>query len=296
MKEIIAELKAKMKKPGTHILEPIDSNSKIFWVRKGTTELFDIDMVTAFGVEQEITLSISQRTDRDRRTTKYYSATPSQPEYKILLEFFNYVKEQSLLYQGMCVGCEKLCVIGAKKLNPFDTLKILKQELSSGNGRTSSDTPQYYVPTLNGRKIKNTINKASIAMPILPTPDSDIALAQARIITYKCPFNTEQYTPSLNIRTCHGCSANCKLGVKQERVMDAHIPHMDDMTIFAAEYFRHENHEYKYVPTLNGREVCSNINGKKIGSYESTKNSRETALATISSLVEKYCPFYQKTK
>lgn len=37
-------------------------------------------------------------------------------------------------------------------------------------------------------------------------------------------------------------------------------------------------------------------NGKKIGSYESTKNSREAALATISSLVEKYCPFYQKTK
>lgn len=42
MKEIIAELKAKMKKPGTNILEPIDSNSKIFWVRKGTTNLFDI--------------------------------------------------------------------------------------------------------------------------------------------------------------------------------------------------------------------------------------------------------------
>ncbi len=290
MKEIIAELKAKMKKPGTHILEPIDSNSKIFWVRKGTTDLFDIDMVTAFGMEQEITLSI------DGRTTKYYSATPSQPEYNILLEFFNYVKEQSLLYQEMCEGCEKQCVIGAKKLNPLDTVKILKQELSSGNGRTSSDTPQYYVPTLNGRKIKNTINKASIAMPILPTPDRDIALAQARIITYKCPFNIEQHIPSLNIRTCHGCSANCKLGVKQERVMDAHIPHMDDMTIFAAEYFRHKNHEYKYVPTLNGREVCSKINGKKIGSYESTKNSREAALATISSLVEKYCPFYQKTK
>jgi len=133
-------------------------------------------------------------------------------------------------------------------------------------------------------------------MPILPTPNSDIALAQARIITYKCPFNIEQHIPSLNIRTCHGCSANCKLGVKKEKVMDAHMPQLDDMTIFSAEYFRHENHEYKYVPTLNGREVCSKINGKKIGSYESTKNSREAALATISSLVEKYCPFYQKTK
>ena len=199
----------------------------------------------------------------------------------------------------MCTGCKKQCVIGAKKLNPLDTVKILKQELSTGNGRTSSDTPQYYVPTLNGRKIKKTINKASIAMPIQPTTDSDIALAQARIITYNCPFNTEQHIPSLNIRTCHGCSANCKLGVKQERVMDAHIPQLDDITIFSAEYFRHENHEYKYVPTLNGKKVCSKINGKEIvlgERVDSAKKTEDAALAEISWLVAKYCPFYQKTK
>ena len=95
MKEIIAELKAKMKKPGIHIIKPIEPSHKIFWVRKGTTPLFDIDydtgyrysyssngMVTSFDVEPKITLNIPQRIDRDRRTTKYYSATPSQPEYR----------------------------------------------------------------------------------------------------------------------------------------------------------------------------------------------------------------------
>lgn len=95
-----------------------------------------------------------------------------------------YYKKESV---PPCDGCDKHCKIDTKQASPLDTIEVLKQEISAGNGRLSSDTPPYYIPTLNGAALNTHIQGEQLKTKITAEPTKEKAIAKAYEAVKECP-------------------------------------------------------------------------------------------------------------